>query len=88
MARHRANPLPGFFKSQNRERVRRGPATALEQGFGGIAAKSETARVVLIVQMLANLAYSATAHECCWGPYSAAGKRRSDTGDNAGPAAT
>jgi voltage-gated potassium channel len=28
----------------------------LSRGFGGIAAKSETARIVLIVQMLANLA--------------------------------
>ncbi len=38
-------------------------------GFGDIAAKSETARVVLIVQMLADL----PDYECCWGLCSAAG---------------
>ena len=88
MARHRANPLPGFFKSQNRERVRRGPATALEQGFGGIAARSETARIVLIVQMLANLAVLGDGARVLLGAVQRGRQGRSDTGDNAGPAAT
>ncbi len=36
-------------------------------GFGDIAAKSETARVVLIVQMLADLALLGAGAGCCWG---------------------
>ena len=41
-------------------------------GFGDIAAKSETARVVLIVQMLADLAVPTPARGCCWGRCTAA----------------
>ena len=41
-------------------------------GFGDIAAKSETARVVLIVQMLADLALLGAGARCCWGRCSGA----------------
>jgi voltage-gated potassium channel len=37
-------------------------------GFGAITAKSETARVVLIVQMLADLALLGTAYRLLLGP--------------------
>ena len=41
-------------------------------GFGDIAAKSQTARVVLIVQMLADLALLGAGEGCCWGRCAAA----------------
>ena len=45
-------------------------------GFGDISAKSEAARVVLIVQMLADLALlGAGILECSWGPCNAAGDK-------------
>ena len=53
-------------------------------GFGDITAKSETARVVLIIQMLADLALWVPAHECCWGRYTAAGPQSPDTDDDTG----
>jgi hypothetical protein len=43
-------------------------------GFGDIAAKSETARVVLIVQMLADLALLGAGARVLLGPCAAAGK--------------
>ena len=52
-------------------------------GFGDITAKSETARFVLIIQMLADLALLAPARGCCWAVHRGQ-QRRSDTGD--GPA--
>ena len=42
-------------------------------GFGDITAKSETARVVLIVQMLADLALLGAGARYCWGRCSTAG---------------
>ena len=55
-------------------------------GFGDIAAKSETARVVLIVQMLADLALLGAVAQsaCCWGA-ALAQQRRTGTGDGPGP---
>ena len=44
-------------------------------GFGDITAKSEAARVVLIVQMLADLAFLGAAYECSWGPCNAVGNK-------------
>ena len=41
-------------------------------GFADITAKSETARVMLIVQMLADLALLGPAPGSCWGPSGAA----------------
>ena len=41
-------------------------------GFGDITAKSETARVVLIIQMLADLALLGAGDACCWGQCAAA----------------
>jgi Trk-type K+ transport system membrane component len=37
-------------------------------GLGDITAKSETARIVLIVQMLATSHFSGPAYGCSWGP--------------------
>jgi hypothetical protein len=54
-------------------------------GFGDIAAKSETARVVLIVQMLADLALLGAGARVLLGAVHRGQQRRSDTGD--GPAA-
>ncbi len=56
-------------------------------GFGDIAAKSETARVVLIVQMLADLALLGAGARVLLGAVRRGQQRRSDTGDGAGPAA-
>src|SRR6266487_5481983 len=54
-------------------------------GFGDIAAKSETARVVLIVQMLADLALLGAGARVLLGAVRRGQQRRSDTG-NGGPA--
>ena len=50
-------------------------------GFGDIAAKSETARVVLIVQMLADLALLGAGARVLLGAVRRGQQRRSDTGD-------
>ena len=55
-------------------------------GFGDITAKSETARVVLIVQMLADLAFLGAGVRVLLGAVSRGRERRSDTGDDAGQA--
>jgi hypothetical protein len=57
-------------------------------GFGDIAAKSETARILLIVQMLADLAVLGAGIRVLLGAVQRGRERRSDTGDDAGPAAT
>ena len=57
-------------------------------GFGDITARSQTARVVLIVQMLADLAVLGAGVRVLLGAVSRGRERRSDTGDDAGPAAT
>ena len=54
-------------------------------GFGDIAAKSETARVVLIVQMLADLALLGAGARVLLGAVRRGQQRRSDTGDGDGP---
>jgi hypothetical protein len=56
-------------------------------GFGDIAAKSETARVVLIVQMLADLALLGAGARVLLGAVQRGRHRRSDTGDGDSPAA-
>jgi hypothetical protein len=56
-------------------------------GFGDIAAKSEAARVVLIVQMLGDLALLGAGARVLLGAVSRSRQRRPDTGDDAGPAA-
>src|SRR6266496_2670750 len=57
-------------------------------GFGDITAKSETARVVLIVQMLGDLALLGAGARVLLGAVSRGRQRRSDTGDDAaGPGA-
>jgi hypothetical protein len=56
-------------------------------GFGDITAKSEAARVVLIVQMLGDLALLGAGARVLLGAVSRGLQRRPDTGDNAGPAA-
>jgi voltage-gated potassium channel len=56
-------------------------------GFGDIAAKSEAARVVLIVQMLGDLALLGAGARVLLGAVNRGRQRRSDTGDDAGPAA-
>jgi voltage-gated potassium channel len=56
-------------------------------GFGDITAKSETARVVLIVQMLADLAVLGTGLRVLPGAVQRGRERGSDTGDDAAPAA-
>ena len=55
-------------------------------GFGDIAAKSETARVVLIVQMLADLALLGAGARVLLGAVRRGQQRRSDTRGGAGPA--
>ena len=57
-------------------------------GFGDITAKSETARVVLIVQMLADLALLGAGARVLLGAVRRGQHRRSDTGDGDGPATT
>ena len=57
-------------------------------GFGDIAAKSETARVVLIVQMLADLALLGAGARVLLGAVRRGQQRRSGTGDGDGPAAS
>ncbi len=57
-------------------------------GFGDITAKSETARVVLIVQMLADLVILGAGIRVILGAVQRGRQQRSDTGDDAGPAAT
>ena len=61
-------------------------------GFGDIAAKSETARVVLIVQMLADLALLGAGAKVLLGAVRRGQQRRSGTGtgtgDGDGPATT
>ena len=52
-------------------------------GFGDITAKSETARVVVIVQMLADLAFLGAGVRVLLGAVSRSRERRSDTGDEA-----
>ncbi len=56
-------------------------------GFGDITAKSEAARVVLIVQMLADLALLGAGIRVLVGAVQRGRERGSDTGDNTGPAA-
>jgi uncharacterized membrane protein YjgN (DUF898 family) len=51
-------------------------------GFGDIAAKSETARVVLIVQMLADLALLGAGARVLLGAVRRGQQKRSDTGDD------
>ena len=53
-------------------------------GFGDIAAKSETARVVLIVQMLADLALLGAGARVLLGAVRRGQQRRSGTGDGDG----
>jgi Ion channel len=55
-------------------------------GFGDITAKSETARVVLIVQMLADLAFLGAGARVLLGAVQHSRARRSETGDDAGQA--
>jgi voltage-gated potassium channel len=57
-------------------------------GFGDITAKSETARVVLIVQMLADLALLGAGVRVLLGAVQRGRGGRPDTGDGADPAAT
>ena len=54
-------------------------------GFGDITAKSETARVVLIVQMLADLALLGAGARVLLGAVRRGQQRRSNTGDGDGP---
>jgi voltage-gated potassium channel len=56
-------------------------------GFGDIAAKSEAARVVLIVQMLADLALLGAGAKVLLGAVNRGRQRRSGTSDGDGPAA-
>ena len=56
-------------------------------GFGDITAKSEAARVVLIVQMLADLALLGAGIRVLVGAVQRGRQGSSDTGDNTGPAA-
>ncbi len=55
-------------------------------GFGDITAKSETARVVVIVQMLAGLAFLGAGVRVLLGAVQRGRERRSETGDGAGRA--
>ena len=57
-------------------------------GFGDISAKSETARVVLIIQMLADLAVLGAGARVLLGAVQRGQQRRSGTGDGDGPATT
>ena len=56
-------------------------------GFGDITAKSETARVVLIVQMLADLALLGAGIRVLVGAVQRGRQQRSDAGDDTGPTA-
>ena len=56
-------------------------------GFGDITAKSETARLVLIVQMLADLAFLGVGIRMLVGAVQRGRGQRSDTDDDTGPAA-
>jgi hypothetical protein len=56
-------------------------------GFGDIAAKSEPARVILIVQMLGDLALLGAGARLLLGAVRRGKERRSDTGEDPGPAA-
>ena len=55
-------------------------------GFGDISPKSETARVVLMVQMLADLALLGAGVRVLFGAVQRGRERRSRTGDDAGQA--
>ena len=55
-------------------------------GFGDISPKSETARIVLMVQMLADLALLGTGLRVLLGAVQRGRERRSQTGDDAGQA--
>jgi voltage-gated potassium channel len=55
-------------------------------GFGDITAKSETARVVLIVQMLGDLVLLGAGVRVLLGAVQRGRERRSETGDDAGQA--
>jgi voltage-gated potassium channel len=57
-------------------------------GFGDITAKSEAARVVLIVQMLGDLALLGAGARVLLGAVRRGQQRRSDTGGDAGSAAS
>jgi voltage-gated potassium channel len=57
-------------------------------GFGDITAKSEAARVVLIVQMLADLVVLGAGVRVLLGAVQRGRERGSDASDDAGPAAT
>ena len=57
-------------------------------GFGDISAKSETARVVLIIQMLADLALLGAGAKVLLGAVRRGQQRRTGTGDGDGPATT
>lgn len=54
-------------------------------GFGDITAKSETARIVLIVQMLGDLAVLGAGARVLLGAVRRGQQRRSDTGHDGGP---
>ena len=56
-------------------------------GFGDITAKSETARIVLIIQMLADLALLGAGVRVLLGAVRRGQQRRSGTGDGTGPTA-
>ena len=56
-------------------------------GFGDISAKSETARILLIVQMLADLALLGAGARVLLGAVHRGQERRSDTAGGAGPTA-
>ena len=56
-------------------------------GFGDITAKSEAARVVLIVQMLADLAFLGAGIRVLVGAVQRGREQSPDTGDDTGPAA-
>ena len=57
-------------------------------GFGDIAPKSEAARIVLIVQMLGDLALLGAGARLLLGAVRRGKERRSETGDDPGPAAS
>ena len=57
-------------------------------GFGDITPKSEIARVVLIVQMIGDLAFLGAGIQVLLRAVQRGRARRSDTGDDPGPAAT
>ena len=57
-------------------------------GFGDIAPRSEAARIVLIVQMLGDLALLGAGVRLLLGAVRRGKERRSDTGDDLGPAAS